>query len=98
MDKIKLTQEILARSLSFEIAKSSNRFPPLSILNDFLLAGSDAADQDNLIGSWASFTLSEKEYEEIKKWWVINHPGSIEDSLGEEENNCNQWFYLASEL
>ncbi len=66
----------------FGVVGSSGVFPPREFLNEFLSRGYDPCDQDQRMGKWQPFTLSPEEYLEIKAWWVSNHPGAVEDSLG----------------
>jgi hypothetical protein len=66
----------------FGVIASSGFFPPRDFLNEFLLWGSDPCDQDGRMTPWIPFSLSVEAYDEIRNWWVANHPGTIEDSLG----------------
>ena len=54
------------------------------------MSGSDPCDQDGLT-DWQPFSVSNDEYEELKAWWISNHPGTVEDALGE---NCwSDWMH-----
>ena len=66
----------------FGIVASSDRFPPRSFLNEFLIAGNDPCDQDGRMASWSPLSLSSDEYSALKEWWISNHPDAAEDSLG----------------
>ena len=69
----------------FQVIGALGFFPPRIFLNEFFMAGSDPVDQDGLLKKihnlWKPFSLSSDEYEEIKAWWVSNHPGAVEDGL-----------------
>jgi hypothetical protein len=84
---VDIAKRILAEHVStFSLIGESDFFPPRAFLNEFLMSGRDPADQDGL-WKWKPFSLSSDEYEEIKAWWVSNHAGAAEDSLG---TNC--WY------
>lgn len=63
----------------------SGLFPPHAMMNEFLMIGHFPEDQDGLTGKWRPFTLSTEEYDKVKEWWVIEHPGSVEDGLGQRD-------------
>ena len=60
----------------------SGYFPPRDLLNEFLIHGSDPCDQDGRMDRWTPFLLSTEDYFILKKWWITNHPDTVEDSLG----------------
>ena len=65
---------------AFGIVASSDFFPPRTILNDFLLQGSDACAQDGM-DKWKPLELPPNDYEALKSWWLETHPKATEDSL-----------------
>lgn len=73
----------------FGFIDSTPYFPPREHLNEFFERGSDPCDQDGRMGGWAPFALSQDEYEEVKFWWISNHPSSLEDALG--TSNWTEW-------
>ena len=73
----------------FRAVSASPSFPPRSLLNEFLLSGQDACDQDERIDRWPPFALSEGEYAHVKLWWLEKHPGAIEDAL--EQTTWRDW-------
>src|SRR5689334_9191257 len=77
-----LRADELVRYGIFGMIGSSGYFPPREFLNEFLLVGCDPCDQDGRMDGWSPFTLSPREYEEIKSWWVAGHSGTVESSLG----------------
>lgn len=94
MNHIVQAIEVLARSSSlqggiFRAISASLWFPPLSLLNEFLLSGHDACDQDERMRNWLPFSLSEDEYRQVKQWWLEKHPGATEDSLA--QTNWRDW-------
>ena len=66
----------------FGVIGSSGYFPPRDFLNDFLMQGNDPCDQDGRMCAWEPFAVSPEEYREIKTWWMADHAGAVEDSLG----------------
>ncbi|AAS61128.1 hypothetical protein CQP30_19815 [Yersinia pestis] len=68
----------------FGVISCSGYFPPLPFLNEFFMAGSDPCDQDERMDSWCPFTLTSSEYEEVKAWWLVSRPGTVESALGSE--------------
>jgi len=73
----------------FGLISSSGYFPPMAFLNEFLLAGHDPCDQDGRMAHWQPFALSLEDYQRLKEWWILGHPGSVENALG--ETNWNDW-------
>lgn len=73
----------------FRSVSASPWFPPLSLLNEFLRSGEDACDQDERMAKWSPFSISEREYFQVKQWWFAKHPGSTEDAL--EQSNWRDW-------
>ena len=67
----------------FGTIKVSGYFPPIQFLDQFFSQGSDPCDQDGRMDNWKPFVLSENEYKTIANWWVSNHPGTVEDDLGQ---------------
>lgn len=65
----------------FSVIGTTDVFPPREFLNRFFAGGNDPCDQDNRMGTWQPFNVSEQEYLEIKGWWVAAHPDAIEDDL-----------------
>ena len=70
----------------FGIIDSSGYFPPLDFINEFFSGGSDPCDQDFRMGSWRPFKIDKFEYEKVKLWWIDNHKGCLESTLG-----CECW-------
>jgi hypothetical protein len=66
----------------YGVIGKSRFFPPRAFLNEFLMGGCDPCDQDGRMGRWQPLSLSPAEYEALKAWWVANHPGAVEESLG----------------
>lgn len=66
----------------FGVIGGAGFFPPRAFLNEFLVGGCDPCDQDGRMCPWQPFFVSPAEYDELKAWWVDNHPGAVEDSLG----------------
>jgi hypothetical protein len=66
-------------------------FPPARFLNEFLGVGHDPCDQDERMGHWKPFALTNDEYEEVKRWWLTNHPNSNEDELG--VSSWDEWVF-----
>lgn len=77
----------------FGVISGSGYFPPMSFLNEFLLAGSDPCDQDGRMGSWRPFTLTLSEYDTIKAWWFESHLNTVESHLG-----CECWDDWVQEM
>lgn len=73
----------------FGVVENSEVFPPRDFLNEFLLVGYDPCDQDQRMGTWSPFRLTNEEYVQIKEWWLQFHPGAREDSLG--ESSWHNW-------
>jgi hypothetical protein len=69
----------------FGMIGTSGFFPPRAFLNEFLMGGCDPCDQDGRMGHWQPFSVSPEEYQELKAWWVINHTGAVEGSLGVDD-------------
>ena len=68
-----------------------NTFPPREILNDFLLTGSDACDQDGKMAKWKPFSLSENSYSKVFDWWKEEYPQAKIESLG--STNWSEWLF-----
>lgn len=66
----------------FGIIGTSAYFPPRDFLNEFFMVGSDPCDQDGRMSLWEPFALTPVEYDEVKAWWVTDHPGTVESDLG----------------
>ena len=73
----------------FGLVASSDLFPSMSLLNEFLSEGYDPCDQDGRMASWAPFSLSTEEFENVKSWWRESHPNTKEDALG--ATSWNEW-------
>lgn len=73
----------------FGVIKGSGLFPPRVFLNEFLKAGSDPCDQDGRMENWVPFELTVEEYLEIKEWWLLLYPNTIEDAL--EQTSWLDW-------
>ena len=69
----------------------SGYFPPRPFLNEFLIQGNDLCDQDSRMKPWTPFELSNDEYEEVRDWWMAQHPEAKVDML--EVSNWNDWIY-----
>ncbi len=81
---------------AFSIIDSSEYFPPLHILNDFLFTGTDACDQDGRMPDWEPFKLALDDYGFLKAWWFESHPDAREDAL--DSTSWNDWFCAVLEL
>jgi hypothetical protein len=66
----------------FGVIRGSALFPPRALLNEFLMGGCDPCDQDGRMGRWQPFSVSPEEYQEVKTWWVSDHPGTVENGMG----------------
>ncbi len=73
----------------FGVIESSGYFPPRRLLNEFLSGGSDPCDQDQRMERWTPFTLNELEYEDVKRWWLSEHPDAIVDDFS--VSNWSEW-------
>jgi hypothetical protein len=84
---IELAKDVLSENTKvrygiFGLIESSAFFPPRDFLNEFLMVGHDPCDQDGRMERWNPFSLSPDDYLVFKQWWISNHPGTVEDSLG----------------
>jgi hypothetical protein len=80
--KLVLAENMKIRFGIFGLIEDSGFFPPRPFLNEFLMVGYDPCDQDARMANWSPVFLSDAEYVTIKSWWVADHPGAVEDSLG----------------
>jgi len=84
---IESAKDVLTRNKNvlygiFGHIRSSGYFPPREFLNEFLQGGNDPCDQDQRMGTWIPFELSNVDYQAVKQWWTANHPGAVESHLG----------------
>ncbi len=80
----------------FGIIYDSGYFPPIKILNEFLMKGYDPCDQDGRMEKWTPLELNETEYKEIKKWWFNKYENTIEYDFG--KNSWDEWIQEILEL
>ena len=74
----------------FGMIGHSGYFPTRELLNEFLMAGNDPCDQDGRMDSWLPFALQPDAYEEVKEWWIANHPGTVVSDLG--QMSWDEWI------
>lgn len=55
---------IATKGLTFDIVRQSGFFPPIHVLNSFLLCGFDDAASEITL-EWEPFTLNDSEYDEF---------------------------------
>jgi hypothetical protein len=101
MSKVVLAKDVLDRNSKvlfgiFGAIQNSGHFPPLEFLNEFFMKGNDPCDQDGRMASWPPFNLTSSEYAEVKNWWLINHPGTLETDL--ESSTWTEWCCKILEL
>ena len=75
----------------FGVVVSSSWFQPANFLNELLQGGGDPCDQDGRMPTWSPFSLTAREYEEVKQWWLELHPQSQVSDLGVED--WSEWSF-----
>ncbi len=92
MSDLELVKKIVGESPTFKIIDGETYFPPLKVMNDFLIQGHDPADQDDLYPRWNPFEIDENTYRQLKLWWITDNPDAKEDWLGLNESESHLWF------
>ncbi|MBN0989928.1 hypothetical protein [Amphritea pacifica] len=94
MNRVELAKDVLTKNSNvlygiFGVIASSGYFPPSPFLNEFLMVGYDPCDQDERMGRWRPFFLSDDEYDQVLGWWRRQHPEATVNQLG--VRSWNEW-------
>jgi len=73
----------------FGAISKSRCFPTRELLNEFLMSGYDACDQDQRMPPWPPFALTTGEYEAVTAWWKELHSEAVASSLG--ASSWSEW-------